>query len=208
MNRRNTIIVAITSITVLAVMGVLLYLQSLKTVLFDTKKHDLTIKIEPADATTEVGKLTGSGTLKLQEGKYKAIVQNDLYDTTPIAFEVSGNDTKVTIDPSYSATHLAELLLPEQAAINKALADTYPKIINNFTIRNGELYKDGLWYAGLLVEKTQSRGIESDIYRTVVKKENGKWVVKAKPSLVLSAKEYTDIPFDILSSINSRGLYQ
>lgn len=207
MNRKNTLMITVITIAVLAVMGILLYLQSLKTVKFDVKKSDLTIKIEPEKSNAEVGKFTGRSELRLQEGKYKAVVQNENYDNTPIVFEVKGNNTTQVIDPNYSSAYLAELLKPEQAAINKVISDAYPKVIDNFRVQNGQLYKDGQWYATLLLEKTPGRGVEPDIYRTVLKKENDKWVMKTKPALVLSAPNYPDIPFEILSSINSKDIY-
>ena len=52
-----------------------------------------------------------------------------------------------------------------------------------------------------------SRGDEPDIYRTVLKKENGQWVIKAKPTISLSAKVYPDVPFEILSTINRKGRF-
>jgi hypothetical protein len=50
----------------------------------------------------------------------------------------------------------------------------------------------------------QQASEQGDIYRTVLKKEDGIWKIAAEPALILSAKVYTDIPLSILKSINEK----
>lgn len=207
MNRKNLILTVVFGVAMLIGVGVAVYMQSFKTVRLEVKQADMSVKVHSQNRT-EVGAFTGSKELRLQEGKYTATPQGDQYDTTPIPFEVIDKDISVTLAPSFSDIRLAELLRPEQAVITKKIVDAYPGVINGFHVRDGRLYKEGEWYATILVQKTQGAGDEPDLYRIVLKKEDGQWVIKTKPAIVLSAKEYPDIPFYILSSINRRPLYE
>jgi len=205
MNKKTLILLILSGIVLLIFAGILLYFQSFKTVYFDIKKQDIDVKIQRD--RTEVGNFTNSGELRLPAGKYLATIQNDRYDQTPIAFEVVNKDLTITIDPSFSTSYLNQILDTEQAAINKKITDSYPAVISKFELKRGQLYKEGEWYATILIQKTAGRGDEPDIYRTVLKKEDGQWVIKAKPTIVLSAKVYPDIPFEILSTINRKGRF-
>lgn len=205
MNKKTLILLASAGLVLLVFVGLLLYFQSFKTVRFDVKKQDISIKVLRGES--EVGSFTGGSELRLPAGKYAVTIQNNNYDQTPVAFEVVDKDVSVTIDPSFSANHLNQILATEQAAINKKITDSYPAVIPNFELKNGQLYKEGQWYATILIQKTAGRGDEPDIYRTVLKKENGQWVIKAKPTISLSAKVYPDVPFEILSTVNRTGRF-
>lgn len=205
MNKKTLILSALAGIALLVFAGLLLYFQSFKTVRFDIEKQDIGIKILRDE--TEVGSLPAAGEIRLSAGKYTVAIQNDRYDQTPIEFEVVNQDITVTIDPSFSANHLNRILATEQTAINKKITDSYPNAITGFELKRGQLYKEGEWYATILIQKTAGRGDEPDIYRTVLKKENGQWVIKAKPTIVLSTKVYPDVPFEILSTVNRKGRF-
>lgn len=205
MNKKTLILSTLAGIALLVFAGLLLYFQSFKTVRFDIKKQDISIKILRDEK--EVGSLPTAGEIRLSAGKYTAAIQNDRYDQTPIEFEVVNQDVIVTINPSFSANQLNKILATEQAAINKKITDTYPSVIASFDLKKGQLYKEGEWYATILIQKTAGRGDEPDIYRTVLKKEDGQWVIKAKPTIVLSAKVYPDIPFEILSTVNRKSRF-
>jgi hypothetical protein len=71
-------------------------------------------------------------------------------------------------------------------------------------IGDGDIYDDGTWYGTTLTQKPASASEQGDVYHTVLKKENGTWVIKAKPALILNAKEYPDIPFKILTIVNEK----
>lgn len=204
MSRKNLILLGLLAIVVLIGIGVIFYFQSFKTITFDVKKEGLTVNIRSASGTTDYGTFTANTELRLQAGKYIAALKSEKYDNSDIAFEVKDEGLTVTIDPSLSESYLSQLLTPELSTINKVITDAYPQQMKNFTIKTGRLYKEGEWYGTVLVQKTQSRADDPDIYRIVLRKENGKWSIKAKPALVLSAKTYPEIPFEILSAVNQK----
>lgn len=204
MSRKNLILLGLLAIVVLIGIGLIFYFQSFKAVKFDIKQDGLTVKVRSAGGTTEYGTFTATTELHLQAGNYIAALQSEKYDNSDIAFEVKNENLTVTVDPPLSESYLSQLLTPELPTINKVITDTYPQQMKNFTLKTGRLYKEGEWYGTVLVQKTQSRADDPDIYRIVLKKEDGKWIIKAKPALVLSTKEYPEIPFDILSAVNQK----
>lgn len=203
MNKKTLIIATGSLLLSLILIGFIFYLQTFKTVHIDMKQDDLSATIYNKDDETVV-KVTQSGDIRLQPGDYSIITSGDKYENTPTHFTVGNTDTTVTIDPPYSAAYRDEILTTELPAINKAVAEAYPTIITGFTLDKGAIYKDGLWYGTTLTPIPTNPKEEVDVYRTVLKKEGNAWVVKAKPALVLGAKEYPDIPVEILRSINAR----
>lgn len=67
------------------------------------------------------------------------------------------------------------------------LADKY--LIDKVVVLDGE-------YAAVLLS------IDSLTYRSVLRKENGNWVVVYFPEVVLTYKDFSEIPRDIIKSIN------
>jgi hypothetical protein len=205
MNKKIVLLIAIMVIVLLAGVGFLSYTQSLKTVTFTIKNVTVGIyKATNTKANAKVTSLSKSGTIKLQQGNYVAIPNPGThYDTTPIGFTVTGNDTSVTVDPSYSNDYLNTLLSTELSAINEAITTTYPIVLSDFTLTVGHLYKQGQWYATTLPQVSNG-GEQGDVYRTVLEKEGGTWKVVATPAIVLSTNENKAVPIAILKDINDR----
>lgn len=207
MNRKTLIITLIVLIIVIIGIGTLIYWQSFKTVKYVLRRGDIsaTVYRQNGDERKSIDTINKDTERQLQRGKYVIIPTVDIYSPEPIEFEVKDQDITVEINPDYSGSYRRALREIELPAINAAITSTYPNVIGDFTITTGEIYKEGQWYATLLVQKAQGSD-EGDLYRTVLKKEDGKWTVKAKPSLVLRAHDYPDIPKDILTSINAKRL--
>ncbi len=205
MNRKALILTLLALIIVVIGIGVLFYWQSFKTVKYTLRRGDISVTVfkQVGDERKSIDSIDKDTERRVQRGKYIIVPNGDIYSPAPIEFEVNDRDITVEINPDYSSSYRRTLRQMELPAINEAIKSTYSNIIDNYTITDGEIYKEGQWYATLLVQKTAGNE-EGDLYRTVLKKENDRWVVKAKPSLVLSSRDYPDIPKDILTSINAK----
>ena len=207
MNRKTLIAIGAALIIIITGIAIAFYYQSLKIVTFDLKRDDLQValyRINDGKTTkTKVSDISTSGKQQLTKGNYSLVVGNAKYDTSPIDFNIDNKDISVTVDPNYSNDELSKILSKEIGTIEALIKNSYPSAINGFTLSSGNLYKEGQWYGTTLVQKV-SRSEDGDVYRTILKNENGTWKIIAKPALILSAKEYPDIPIDILHSVNGK----
>lgn len=206
-NRKSLILLFAALIIVLAGVGVLFYMQTFKTVKLVFQKDGLQTtvyhKIGEGEKK-EVAKPNKTVELKLRAGNYLIVPEGGQYDSSGIDFEVKTDDITIDVKPDYSSEYRESILTTEFPNIREAITAAYPKTIEKFSITRGVIFGEGQWYATTLVQKTAHPSEEPDIYRTVLQKEEGAWVIKAKPALVLSAQEYPSIPKNILKDINSR----
>lgn len=201
MNKKILIITtAILFVTLIGV-GFIFYLRSFKTVYFDIKSGDISITVYKGDEQ-KLASLDKSGNLTLQSGDYIFVTEGKNYDNMPTSFNVRDIDITIPVDPPYSAAYRNTILTAELPAITKVIKAAYPTVITNFNIDRGNIYQDGEWYATTLAQITARADEQGDVYRTVLRKERDRWVIKAKPALVLSSLEYSTIPIEILSDIN------
>lgn len=151
----------------------------------------------------KAGQVTPNGHLLLKKGDYYAIPDGSNIATTPVNFTVMERDLTVTINPDYSEAYLNTLLVGETPAITAAITTKYPSILATYTLDQSTLYKRGDWYGGLLLPKVKDIREQEDFYRIVLHKENDKWQVIRRPEYILTASQFTSVPTDILSAINS-----
>lgn len=206
MSKKQITLIVLALVVAIVGFGVTFYMQSFKTIHFDFKKDDLSAIIYTGTIQDDkkIATLNQDGNLSLRAGTYYVVPQSDKYDTSSFSFTVDSSDITVDINPDYSQNYKKQVLKNELTAINKAISDAYPKAISQFVINEGYIYQDATYYGTTLTQKTAYASDQGDVYRTVLKKENGTWIIKAKPALVLSAKDYPDIPFEILSDINTK----
>lgn len=202
MNKKPFIITAVSLVVIIALIGVTFYLQTFKTAHFDLKKDNLKVTIYRGEE--KVTTIDGDADVRLQQGDYTYATEGSNYDNTPTGFKVDNTDPIITINPPYSSAFRNKVLTAELPAITKVLTEKYPILTSDFTIARGEVYDDGTWYGTTLTQKPSTPTEQGDVYYAVLKKEKGTWVVKTTPALSLSAKEYPDVPFYILSSINKK----
>jgi hypothetical protein len=203
----------ITIIAVIAIIGIVAsivaYFLSFHTVTFTFKKSDMQAVIYKADDTEMKNKVAenvkDNGTLHLQEGNYQAVPTGTKYATVSTYFSVNKSDSTVEISSSYSAEYLKSLFKEDLPAINNLITSRFSKVINGFTIQEGELYDEGQWYTTTLTQIPEDIRDEGDIYHIVLLKENGTWKVIGKPTLVLTKSEYKDVPITILQNANRQG---
>ncbi len=203
MNKKRLILFVVTVIVLLSVLGTVFYMSSLRTVRINIVDSDVKVTVFRGDTKrTEIATLSESGELRLQKDTYTIIASGDKYTDTSRGIAVQDKDISVNIEPEYSSIYRSEILLKELPEINQAIANAYPAIISNFTINKGTIEKKGQWYITTLTQAPPTASEEGDFYRTILKKENNTWVIKAEPALVINAAEHKDIPADIIRKLN------
>lgn len=193
------------------------------------RSHDLSIAIEPQvpGFTVKVYKGSGEGnqelleenlvatvtqnqTLSLREGKY-LIRGGPAPDFRVVYEEVELKDnSSVTLSPEYSDDKLATLLQQESSAIQQAIRSGVYGFNDSYRLGPGRLYSLGEWYGTIIYPNLSSEELRLqyvDVFRLVMKKENGNWkLVTEPPQLVLGAPDYPEIPKDVLNSVNDQKL--
>jgi len=154
---------------------------------------------------TEINKqvLSKTTVLSVKDGDYCATPTNTDYDISPICITVKGKNTTLTVDPSFSTSHLNQLLTGDlQGELKSLIATKYQPIIDQFSIDDGYLYNKGEYYGTTLTVKVspQDRG---DVYRIILKKNGNIWSVIVPPQLALNKYDYPAIPFNVLTSVNT-----
>lgn len=202
-NTRNALIFSIIVIVGLVIFGIIYYISSHRTVTFDIIPEDAgTITIYNQN-NQQAGTLQQDGSLRLQPGTYTFTSSEERYAGSVTEFVVN-DDTTIRVDPAYSEAYRNELLRAENTAILDTITSTYAAVINGFTINTGTIYHKGDWYATTLTQRDLPGGQQGDIYRVVLQKVEGTWQIAATPAIVISTRDYPNIPYDILKDINAR----
>lgn len=140
--------------------------------------------------------------VKVKKGNYCVRPTDDeKYSQTPECAIIDKSDAKLSIEPDFSDDYLKELLAPQLSEIHSVITAKYSPLINSYFIGDGQLYAKGEWYGTTLSEITSSR-YRGDTYRVILNKQADKWVIAARPQIVLSSIDYPNIPFKVLSSVN------
>ena len=200
MNKRVIITISVAVVLIVgAFIGTVEYL-SYKDVSLTFTKPNVAVTIYNANGAS-VGTFSNDTTTKLKEGKYTYAATSDNYSTNKVAFEVSSDQRTVEISPAYSGAFLAELLTEEQKEIQGALTSKHPEIKTNYIIGDEHLAHLGEWYSAKLIQRVSGAN-EPDVYRVVLKKEDGVWKVIATPKLTLSIAENSSVPEYVIRQVN------
>ncbi len=154
----------------------------------------------------KVADVKSSGSMSLQNGTYCLRPADNKYSSKFECVIVKDKDKKLIADPDFSEDYLATLLADDISEIKSVITAKYSPLIEKYYIGDGQLFKKGDWYGTTLTEIAEARS-NGDTYRIVLHKVNDKWTVAAKPQIVISARDYGDIPFIILSTVNNLAGY-
>ncbi len=209
MNKKAIIIIIAAVIAVGLVASFAMYLLSFHTVTFTLDKADASLAIYRADDKDKKNKLAdstaSSRSLRLQEGEYLAVITNKEYDASSTNFTVGKSDSSVAVNVAFSREYLDVIVDQELPLINIAIKAAFPQQITSFSLEKGQLYDEGQWYTTTFIQNTASPDEIGDVYHLVAKKEDGKWKVVGKPTLVLTQVEFPDVPLDILKAGNRQN---
>lgn len=169
--------------------------------IFDAEKLNEGVDPEPIKENVSSGQ-----EIRLPKGLYTVYYKGSPgYEDRYIEFELSEQNQKLQINPSYNEEKLRENLDSEFTSIKKSLEDKYPQIGDLYDIKKGELYSRGEWYGTTLVYKGTDSA-NRDTLRVVLNKDgSGQWTVKTDPpDIVLSKRVYQDIPDEVLRAVNTQ----
>lgn len=199
---KKKIIISILILIALICGGLLLkYFLSFKNVTINLSDDTSSLTIFNSN-NIEIHNIKDSQTIKIQTGNYIFIPEGEKISSDAITVVITKHET-INIDPDYSNIYLESILETEKTKIQKLFNDKYPNIITNYTIKNYQLFKKGEWFGGILVKNNSSFNNKKDTFRFVAKKTDGVWEIINYPDLILTAKDYPDVPLDILNEINS-----
>jgi len=197
-------IIIISSILILTVAGLFIwnYLSSFRDVIFSINEPGLSVDIYNKDETKIASLSDTKTTLTLRDGGYYYQVNSDKMDKNRQNFSVNKSVLEVIINPDYSSNYLADLLSSQKDEIIKIIKDTYPSIINNYNITNGQLFSKGEWFGAIIERKTPTGDI-SDPYKVIMNKQDGKWLIIHYPEIVATKYNFPEVPINILDKINN-----
>lgn len=140
--------------------------------------------------------------LRLKKGEYTLTRHGENIARSSELLTVDGSWKQKDISFSFTRAHLASLYEKEQAAIETALLQRYPKIQTLYTINGGALYNQGDYYGAALVFKDQTAP-HRDRLHVLMYKRDGIWqVLSTPPTPVLSKQDFPTIDTAILRQIN------
>lgn len=154
----------------------------------------------------EIASLNNSKSLRLKKGEYIVKTsKSDQYSAEEFNITLKDKKQELTIDPSYSESKLAGMLKPQEIELIKIISSNIG-LGNEFRVNPGKLYIKGDWYGTTIIPNLSEEELQSDyvdIYRVILKKENGKWTLVTKvPRLVISKLDYPDVPGFVIEDTN------
>jgi hypothetical protein len=103
---------------------------------------------------------------------------------------------------SLSSAELTAQLKEDEPTIIGVLTANYPSIKTDYLINSGKLYDQGEWYGTTLTYKGAD-SMNRDTLRVLMQKKQGIWTLRTTPpQILLSTKEFPDVPKSVLQSIN------
>ncbi|MEO5950667.1 MAG: hypothetical protein ABIQ04_04420 [Candidatus Saccharimonadales bacterium] len=172
------------------------------------------VDIYDGDATSGISSGLGEFNQTIQQGK-EMTLKKGIYTLKPTGENINDATTKLivgdtpvseNITADYNNTYLATKLNSELPGILAALDRDSPNLKNLYSLNEGSLYKHGEWF-GSTLNYTGTDSLSRDRLRFVMKKETNGWVlVTNPPSITLAARDYPQIPHDVLSKVNAIDL--
>ncbi|MDO8336608.1 MAG: hypothetical protein Q7T74_07610 [Candidatus Saccharibacteria bacterium] len=108
----------------------------------------------------------------------------------------------ISLDPDYSNSRLSSILEDNFEDIKIILNAKY-KNMSDYNIQKGKLYKKGQWY-GTTLQYSGNDVFNYDTLRLVMEKKGDTWrLVTSPPNIILSSKDYPNIPVDVLRDVNN-----
>ena len=203
MNKKRLIIISVLIVAGIIGIAIWHYVASFHSVTFTMTENVTADLYQVIDDTPQptLKTIHAPERNSLQNGDYCVRPTDNKYNTTPICFTVQNKDMSIAIEPDYSSSRLAELLAPEQSQINALIQARYSPLIDNYILKDGQLYKRGQWYGATLTERVapSDRG---DVYRVLLEKKGTAWTIVAYPQIVLSKHRYPNVPFSVLDAVN------
>lgn len=204
---RKVIILAILSVIALAVLGVVLYRQTLTPVTFSLGTSIAKTIISPADDPDKhIKTIEKDKTILLKPGEYSYTTSGESLVDSSTLFTVSEEPSSLSPDFVLRESSRASLLEKEQEVMRDALAASIgDSLSQRFAMAGDTILGDGTWGSILLWEGESIE--ETEAYRATLHKKEGTWHIIRYPELILSASHYKDVPPSIVQRINELTLF-
>lgn len=158
------------------------------------------------EATPSLKTLTPEdSSIRLKEGAYYYVPNGDGVSNVQIPFVVAG-DVALTIKPDYSTDKLGELATAELGAVQGALLQKYPRVIDRFEVNNLALFQRGEWAGIILTPVGMDTSSPEGYYRAILHKVNSRWQVVGIPRIVLTLDNTPNVSRELLTSVNELSL--
>ena len=154
---------------------------------------------EPHIAKTLLTSSSGLVSMRVKPGTYAAqFTAPDSQGQTTV-YNVTKATTIKSPTLDFTTVKLQQLLATQVSAIQAVIANNPSSA--GYTVTDGQLYKQGDWYAAKLVPSNQDT---QDVLRIILNKQGNTWVVAAGFKLVFYVKAYPTIPADVIRDVNNR----
>lgn len=196
--KKRLIIISLLVIIALVAGAIAAYWLSMKNVIFTLVDSDYHVVVRNEKGRI-VATVKQSVTLPLQPGNYLYTIDGEKYDASQKThFSVDDSTSEITVNPSYSQSYLASLQKQEEAAITTVINARYPH--TSFTTSKLLLHGRGDWASLQLAAQQNPRDIP-ETYRVILHRENTTWSISIPPSIAITAREYPDVPRDVINSL-------
>jgi hypothetical protein len=145
---------------------------------------------------------------KLKKDDYVVVFEGEGYTKKIQRISINKENKTIDVDASYTEDKLNQILDQEFETLKTTILDYLPLAKDSSQISRGKMYNKGDWYGTTITIKQtaeEQRNNYTDIYRVVINKRSGNWVVINKsPELIISSPNYPQVPRDILVDINKQ----
>ena len=170
---------------------------------FSEEVEEIRVIKEDRDGSVEsIATLNEPTTIPLRNGSYEIIIAGSKIVNETRLIEITG-DTSLEIEPDFSVEYLDILLNEERTSVVAEINNHLGEKLVGYSIARGELLDQGDWYGTAIFEKIEQSREEPDTYRVLLQKIDGEWVFVAGPKILLTTRDYPEVPVSILSSTNA-----
>lgn len=153
-----------------------------------------------------ISNISNGSSLRIYRDKDYDIEYDGLEGFADGRIPIKRGQESVKIIPDFSEQVYKNMIDRDGDKFTAILTSSYPKI-NLYTIDRGEMFERGKWYATTLTYKKISSNTDnqmnSDTLRVLFEKKDDKWVLVAKPNILLTTFNSPDVEVDALKKANS-----
>jgi len=202
--KKQIIIISILVVLTVTSLAIYSYINSFQFITIKYRTSEGTVKLY--DASKSDGEplrtVASNEQIKIKKGNYTLKWTGEHITLDKQSLQVKDIPVTETIIFTYSDQYLAELLKKDYSLITNRLNQSYPNISSLYTVSRAKLYDRGEWFGAILTYKGKD-GNNRDTLRVIAKKDDGEWnIVSDPPSLLLSTKEYPNVPQNVIQDIN------
>ncbi len=200
----------ILAVILIIVGGIIFGISSFRPVNFATN-DDVQSLVFIDEAGNDLRTVEVGATQWLTPGDYSVSPRGEKSSEFPIDFTIARGfgTVEIVVDPDYGYEYNLSIEPETTKIVTALLRQQYPSIMDDYELRNANLYGKADWYTAILVDTSSTAEEKRDPYRVIARNNAGTWQVVHRPVLVVSQKDFGGVPADIIESANQSvlGLY-